>query len=198
MAIDGGAAGSSDDTIQIGTSAGCSGVSAVPMYSAWYEVWDIFTCAAGCPITSIPAVAVAPGNILFATIKGTCSSGGFSGTVTLTDQTTGMSFSSSVSIPSGDGAECISANWIVEAPVNVAQPPTMIYKLPNFKSAKFSLAFTKIPLTCYATISGVTGSIESFTTNVKIVMHGFTAPYPVIATRSILNAAGDSFRVKWF
>src|SRR3989440_8287423 len=73
-------------------------------------------------------------------------------TVTITDTTTGVSFSTSARVHS---AQRSSAEWIAEAPSSSGG----ILPLANFGTVSFS--------SCTATISGTTGSIGSFGASVQ-------------------------------
>jgi hypothetical protein len=196
VGIDGAPSGSHDDTIQAGTAAECSGTSSTPSYFAWYEVWDIFTCPSGCGVIILP-ITISAGNVINTILTGTCSSGGFSGTVTLNDITTGKSISTApglLFIPPNDGALCTSAEWITEAPVNIAPLSSLhIYPLAHFGIAKFGLVYTRAPLTCYATVAGTTGPIGGFVTAASTNM--YNSKGSAIASTSALVKT-DSFKVK--
>lgn len=180
----------SDDTVQIGSAAQCTGSSNKPQYILWFEVYDFFLCGAGCPIS--PVGPVSPGNKIDAFIT-TNNCVDFS--LNITDITTHFEFNTTGVIPSGDGQSCSSAEWLTEASVQVAQPPGFIYPLLDFKVAKYGQAYTGVPTTCFATVSGSTGPIGSFSPNIEL-LNIFSGGKAVTKT-SGLTGGGSSFSVKW-
>jgi len=155
---------------QIGTSSQCYEGSV--QYFAWFEFY---------PGTSvlISTVPVAVGNSINA--KVTYSAGMF--TLSIKDVTTGASFSTPPTAVSG--AQESSAEWITESPYGA------IGELPlvHFSTVKFTGAT--------ATISGVTGSISSFSNVYSLTMVDFPAGTPNKATVTALTSSGSAFNIKW-
>ncbi len=152
---------------QTGTDSDCQG--GVPTYYAWYEFYPH-------PSFIISGLTVRPGDSMSAQAK-------FSGrtfTVTITDTSTGVSFSKSAKVNS---AQRTSAEWIAEAPSSGGVLP-----LANFGKVTFS--------SCDATINGTTGTISSFGSNVhQITM--VTSGGATKASPSALSGSGDGFSVTW-
>ncbi len=152
---------------QTGTDSDCQGGS--PVYYAWYEFYPK-------PSFLINGLTVHPGDHMTAE----ASSSGRSFVVTITDTTTGASFTKSARVNS---AQRSSAEWIAEAPSSGGVLP-----LANFGTVSFS--------SCDATISGTTGTIGSFGSNVhQITM--VTSGGATKASPSALSGSGDSFSVRW-
>jgi len=110
-------------------------------------------------------------------------------TILITDKTTGATFSKSSTV---SGAAESSAEWIAEAPSSYRG----VLPLANFGTVKFGQDYTVMSGTCYATISGTSGSIGSFGSSVQkitMVASGGT----VKALPSSLSSDGTSFTVTW-
>lgn len=153
---------------QTGTDSDCQGGS--PTYYAWYEFYPK-------PSFIISGLTIHPGD----TISADAQFNGRSFVVTITDTTTGASFSKSARVSS---AQRSSAEWIAEAPSSSGG----ILPLADFGTVSFS--------SCDATISGTTGTIASFGSNVhQITM--VTSGGATKASPSALSSSGDSFSVKW-
>ena len=154
--------GATSSTVeQIGTSSDCN--NGVPTYYAWYEFYPKPAFNA---ITNVNA-----GDVMSAEVRYT---GRNQFTVTITDTTTGASFTkSSKTSP----AKRNSAEWIAEAPHGGN------LQLANFGVAKFGFDYTNIASTNFATVGSYTGSLGSFGTGSidKITMvtsSGATKAYP--------------------
>lgn len=154
---------------QSGTLGQCSG--GVPSYSAWYEFYP----AASVVISSI---AVHPGDSFNSQISYSTSTGKF--TLTITDVTTGSSFSTTGTVTS---AQRSSAECIAERPSIGGS----ITKLANFGTASFSQ--------CSATIGGVSGAFGTFAGVASIDMVGRSGK--ILAQTSVLGADKASFTVTW-
>jgi hypothetical protein len=115
---------SSSTVEQIGTGVECIGRT--PYYYAWYELYPN-------PSEGI-ALAVYPGNYVSASV--TYASSGF--TLTLTNVTTGKSFSKTAQVP---GAKRSSAEWIVEAPCCTGKN-NGILSLADFGTVGFGPLYT--------------------------------------------------------
>jgi hypothetical protein len=152
---------------QIGTDSVI--INGDPTYYAWYEFYPK-------PFFTIDSVPVKPGDQISAEVK--YDQDKF--IVSITDVTTGKSFSTSAKV---NRAERNSAEWITEAPWHAGVLP-----LANFGQVDFS--------SCYATISGSEGSIGSFGTAINpITMVSESGADK--ATPSSLSADGTSFSVTW-
>jgi hypothetical protein len=162
----GGASGGSG-LEQVGTSADCRNGS--PVYTSWWEILP----ASSTPIPFTPA----PGD----SIAGEVSVSGTSVTMTLTDQTSGATFSKTVTVAKPDAS---SAEWIAEAP-SMCTRTCSVLPLSSFGTASFSAAS--------ATLGATTGPISqpgfgSYSLDLRA--HGGSA-----ATTSPLGADGASFSV---
>jgi hypothetical protein len=122
---------SSKTVEQIGTDSDI--ISGVPTYTAWYEMYPKY------PVNL--ALAIKPGDTITAEVKYT----GGKFTLTITDVTTGESFTTT---QKSSSAARSSAEWIVEAPWSSGVLP-----LANFGKVTFT--------GCSATVNGYTGSISS-------------------------------------
>jgi hypothetical protein len=165
----------SETVEQTGTDSDCS--KGVPSYYAWYEFFPQ-------PSFSISTIQIQPGDRMSAQVS--FSDRKF--TVTITDETTGQSFSKTASVPS---AERKSAEWVAEAPTST----TGIEPLSDFGTVLFGDDSTGVPGTCYATMAGETGPISSFANIFEITMvslKGATESVP-----SALSTDGSSFSATW-
>lgn len=167
---------SSDTVEQTGTMSLCLLTEAD--YYAWYEFYP----AGSVEITSVP---VAPGDVISATV----TYNGSDFTITLTNETTGKTYSKSATVA---GAARSSAEWIAEAPSTT----TGILPLADFGTASFGDDYTNILNTNYAADSSVTGPISDFGTAVEeitmVSSKGKTEALP-----SALSTDGSSFTVAW-
>ena len=149
-----------------------------PVYYAWYEFYPN-------PMYQI-SMTVRPGNIMTASV--TYSGGLF--TVTITDKTTGTTFTKSSTV---SGAQENSAEWIAEAPSSY----TGVLPLANFGTVKFGQDYTAVSGTCTAKVGETTGNIGSFRTSVQeitmVTNSGATKALP-----SALSSDGTSFTVTWY
>jgi hypothetical protein len=146
---------SSNTVEQIGTDSDCDGSQ--PTYYAWFEFYP----RPGYLINNFP---VSPGNIISAEVSYGSTTKQF--TVTLSNLTTGSSFSTSMQLPS---AARTSAEWITEAPSS-GSGANSILALADFGTADFGQAYTPVSSTCYATVNGTAGPIGSFSTWESITM----------------------------
>src|SRR5881296_4533327 len=153
---------------QTGTDSDCQ--NGAPTYYAWFEFYPH-------PSFLINGMAITPGDHMTAQ----ASFSGRSFTVTITDTTTGASFSTSAKVRS---AQRSSAEWIAEAPSSSGG----ILPLANFGTVSFS--------SCTATISGTTGTIGSFGAAVQQITM-VTSSGTVKAQPSALSGSGDGFSVTW-
>jgi Peptidase A4 family len=156
---------------QIGTDSDCSGNNH-PVYYAWYELYPA-------PPVNL-SLAVHPGDVIAAEV----STSGSTFTLSLVDQTTGASFSTTQSVA---GAALSSAEWVAEAPSRCAATCSVL-PLANFGTVDFSGS--------YATGNGHTGSIgDAAWSNDQIVM--VTNSLVTKAQPSALSADGSAFSVGW-
>jgi Peptidase A4 family len=169
---------SSTTVEQTGTDSDCNG--STPRYYAWYEFYP-----AGSVLIS--SVAVAPGNVMSAQI----SYSGSTFTVTITNETTGKSYSKSGRVR---GAQRSSAEWIAEAPCCTGSGG--ILPLSDFGVVDFGSDYTDVTGTNDATDSSTSGAIGKFGSNVESITmvssSGATEAVP-----SALSADGTSFTVTW-
>lgn len=164
---------------QTGTDSDCSG--STPSYYAWYEFYPH-------PSILISGVSVSPGNKMSATVS-------FSGsefTITITNETTGKSFSKSSKV---SAAKRSSAEWIAEAPC--CTNGGGILPLADFGIVDLGDDYTDISSTNDATDSSITGPIGSFgsTVNEAIMVNGTTGANEAVP--AALSTDGSSFTVTW-
>jgi hypothetical protein len=169
---------SSNTVEQIGTDSDCQ--NGKPVYYAWFEFYPH-------PSFTINSVPISPGNVVSAEVK---SSGRGQFTVTLTNVSTGQSFSTSTKVPP---AAQSSAEWIAEAPYSGG-----ILPLADFNSVFFGSDYTGQSNTCIATIGGMTGPIglAAFNPNLDQITMDTTGG-TVKAAPSSLSADGTSFSIAW-
>jgi hypothetical protein len=166
---------------QIGTDSDIQ--RGTPVYYAWYEFYPLEA------MIQINGFTIKPGNFISASV--TYNSSEF--TLYIKDLNTTQSFSMTESVASlGYTPARSSAEWIAEAPSSYFG----VLPLANFGTVKFGSDFTTVAGTCTATISGVTGNIQSFGTAVQqitmVTNRGTVKAYP-----SILSTDGTSFTVTW-
>ncbi len=170
--------GYSDSTVeQTGTLAECQ--SGTATYFAWYEFYPR-------PSFEIKTISVHAGDVISANVQ--YANGKF--VVTITDVTTGKTFSTSAKINS---AQRSSAEWIAEAPSSGGS----ILPLADFGTSSYGLDYTGVASTNYATVGGTTGAIGSFGTSVVAITMVDSAG-GVKASPSSLTSDGTSFTVTWY
>lgn len=170
----------SDTVEQTGTDSDCDGKT--PSYYAWYEFYP----AASVLISSVP---VSPGNHVSASVT---YNSGSSFTITITNETTGKSYSKTGSV---SGAERTSAEWIAEAPCCTRRGG--ILPLSDFGTVDLGEDYTDVSGTNGATDSSVSGVINAFGSNVfeSIMVNGNTGADEAVP--AALSSDGSSFTVTW-
>lgn len=166
----GGYASSSQGLEQTGTESDCAGGRAV--YSAWYEL--------------IPAGPVAVPLTISAgdTIDAEVSVSGSTVTLSLTDATTGQTYSTQATLSSN--LDVSSAEWIAEAPSQCAGSSLArcsVLPLANFGTVAFSGSS--------ATAGATTGTISNAAWTSQAIALGRSA------TPSPLDATGDAFTIAY-
>ena len=154
---------------QTGTDSDCQ--NGAPTYYAWFEFYPH-------PSFLINGMTITPGDHITAQ----ASFSGRSFTVTITDTTTGASFSTSSRVRS---AQRSSAEWIAEAPSSSGG----VLPLADFGTVSFS-ADT-------ATLNGGTGTIGSFGSNVQVITMVSNSGAVKAQPSSLSGTNGDSFSVTW-
>src|SRR2546421_7208669 len=165
VGIDGFSSGTVEQT---GTDSDCQ--NGAPTYYAWYEFYPH-------PSFLISGLTVRPGDHMTAE----ASFNGRSFTVTITNTSTGVSFSTSARVRS---AQRSSAEWIAEAPSSSGG----ILPLADFGTVSYS--------SCTATVNGTPGTIGSFGSSVQVITMVSNSG-AVKAQPSSLSSSGDSFSVTW-
>lgn len=161
----------SDSSEQIGIEFDC--LAATPTYYPWYDFYPN-------PVRKITGMKVSPGDKMSATV----SYSGSQFTITMTNRTTGKSFSKTTTF---NRAKRTSAEWIV----NGYTAP-----LTNFNKISFGDDYTGVNDTNWATDSSVTGPISDFGSKVvKLKMRALNNA--VLAAPSALTTDGSSFKVIW-
>ncbi len=163
---------------QIGTDSDCQ--NGVPTYYAWFEFYPH-------PAFLINGLAISPGNVISAEVSYNASNRWF--TVSLTNVTTGQSFSTSTKV---NRAQRSSAEWIAEAPSGSGG----ILPLADFGTVVYGMDNTGVAGTSYTTVQGMMGPIGSFATNVVIDM--VTSGGATKAAPSPLSSDGSSFSDSWY
>jgi len=169
---------SSDTVEQTGTDSDCDGRT--PSYYAWYEFYP----AGSVLISSVP---VAVGNQISAEV----TYNGSEFTITITNETTGKSFSTSSTV---SGAARSSAEWIAEAPCCTNRGG--ILPLSDFGTVDFGQDYTDIAGTNDATDSSTAGAIGSFGSDVNSITM-VSSRGADEAVPSALTSDGTSFTVAW-
>lgn len=141
--------GWSDSTVeQIGTDSDCQG--GTPTYYAWYEFYP----AVEAPIDN---VAAGVGDIISASVS--CQADGLKCTVSITDFSSGQSFSHSQTFRPDRSPQMSSADWIAEAPSEVSGKTL---PLADFATVYFGQNSTGVVSSDSATVNGTSGPIGSF------------------------------------
>ncbi|HVN04605.1 MAG TPA: G1 family glutamic endopeptidase [Bryobacteraceae bacterium] len=169
---------SSSTVEQTGTDSDCVGKN--PSYYAWYEFYPN-------PSYEITSVPVKPGDVMSAKVV-------YSGsqfTITITDVTTGKSYSKTASVRS---AKRSSAEWIAEAPCCTSRGG--ILPLADFGTVLFGLDSTGVSGTGYATDSTTSGAIGIFP-SASIEQITMASGSLTEAVPSGLSSDGTSFSVVW-
>jgi len=174
--------GSSTSLEQIGTEGNCTGNGT--QYYAWYEL-----------VPAAPVqlnLAIHPGDKITASVNVNEDNTSFS----LTDETTGQSFSKTVQSPNPDTS---SAEWIAESPSECDGSGSCTpLPLSDFGTVDFTSAS--------ATAGGHTGTISDPSWSAQPVALGAGGSYDVSlgggqntagATPSTLSSDGSSFSVTW-
>ena len=164
---------------QTGTDSDCDGKS--PSYYAWYEFYPKGSVL-------ISGVPVSPGNHMSAEVV-------YSGTeftITITNESTGKSFSKSSRVSS---AKRSSAEWIAEAPC--CTNGGGILPLADFGTVDLGEDYTGVSGTNDATDSSTSGPINAFgsAVNEAIMVNGTTGADEAVP--SGLSSDGSSFTVAW-
>ena len=172
---------SSSTVEQTGTLSDCSGRT--PSYYAWYEFYPN-------PMYEITAAPIAPGNVISTSVV--YSGGKF--TVTLTNKTTGKSYSTSSTV---SGAARSSAEWIVEAPC--CSNSGGILPLSDFGTGLLGEDSTAVSGTNFATDSSIASApIGSFgSANIEQITKVGSRTSPETSTCSALSSDGTSFSCTW-
>jgi hypothetical protein len=174
---------SSTTVEQTGTDSDCAKES--PRYYAWYEFYPD-------PTYEITAVPVTPGDVISASVV--YSDGKFK--VTLTNETTGKSFSKSETV---SGAKRSSAEWIVEAPCCTNSGG--ILPLSDFGTGLLGYDDTGLIGTNYATDTSTSGpiggSIGFPSADIKKIDKVKSSSSPQTSKCSTLSSDGTSFSCTW-
>jgi hypothetical protein len=167
---------SSTTVEQIGTDSDCNGKT--PSYYAWYEFYP-----QGSYLINL---TISPGNQISAQV----SYSGNEFTVTITNETTGKSFSKTTTVP---GAKRSSAEWIAEAPCCTRGGG--ILPLSEFGTVSFGGDYTGVSGSNDATDAATSGAIGGFSSAQEIVMA--TSKGAEEALPSAVSPDGSSFTVAW-
>jgi hypothetical protein len=171
--------GYNDETVeQTGTDSDCDG-SGRPSYYAWYEFYPE-------PSFTISSLTITPGDIMSAKV----TYNGTEFTTTITDETTGKSFTKSATV---SGAKRASAEWIAEAPCCTGRGG--ILPLADFGTVLFGKDTTGVTGTNEADMGGTIGLIGSFANIFAITME--TSASVLEAVPSGLSSDGSSYSVVW-
>ncbi len=179
---------SSSTVEQVGTLSITQGKT-VTMY-AWFEFYPN-------PMYEINGFTIKAGDNMYASVnylgastsKFNHKATGSIFSVTITDETTGQTYTTQTTVNS---AARSSAEWIAEAPSSNRG----ILPLANFGTVKYGADNTQVVGTCYATINGVNQPLGSFSSATPITM--VTSSGAIKAAPSLaLSSDGTSFSVTW-
>jgi len=171
---------SSSTVEQTGTLSDCA--NGRPVYYAWYEFYPA-------ALTTIPSITVNPGDVITASVSYANSSF----TTTITDVTTGKTFTTSSAVA---GAQRTSAEWIMEAPCCTASGG--ILPLADFGTINFGPTFTSQSGTDTATDGSNSGTINSFgSSNIIQITKTPSLTSLQKSTCSVLSNDGASFSCTW-
>ena len=171
--------GYNDSTVeQTGTDSDCDGKNK-PSYYAWYEFYPE-------PSFEISSLTITPGDTMSARVI----YNGTDFTITITDVTTGKSFTKSAAVRA---AKRTSAEWIAEAPCCTSSGG--ILPLADFGTVLLGKDTTGVASSNAADIGGKVGVIGSFANIFAITME--TSTNVLEAVPSALSSDGSSFSVTW-
>jgi hypothetical protein len=170
---------SSSTVEQTGTDSDCNGPD--PSYYAWYEFYPKGSVL----ITGLP---VSAGNKMSAEV----SYSGNEFTITITNESTGKSFSKSSTVPS---AKRSSAEWIAEAPCCTRSGG--ILPLSDFGTVDFGLDYTGVSGTNDATDTSTSGAISAFGSGVQVITMVTSKGVDEAIPSASLTSSGTSFTVLW-
>jgi len=162
---------------QIGVDADCQ--TGVPTYYAWFELYPH-------PFFIINGFTISPGNTVSAEVQ---YDGGGRFTLSITNVTTGQSFSTSAKVHS---AQRSSAEWIAEAPSGASG----VLPLADFGTASYGFDTTAVSSTCDATVNGTTGGIGGFGASIQQITMVSNSGR-IKAQPSSLSSDGASFSDSW-
>src|SRR5262249_23837179 len=166
----------SNSVEQTGTDSDCQ--NGAPTYYAWFEFYPH-------PSFVINSLSIRPGDVVTAEVK---YAGRNQFTVSLTDVTTGQTFSTTTKV----NAQRSSAEGIAEAPSSAGG----ILPLADFGFADFGQSYTSRANT--AMINGVTLPIGSFGNVSQITMVSQADGTTVKAQPSSLSSDKNSFSDSWY
>jgi len=169
---------SSSTVEQTGTDSDCQG--GVPTYYAWYEFYPQASKLIG-------KLTISPGDHISAEVS--YKGGEFK--ITITDETTGQSFSNKSAVA---GAKRTSAEWIAEAPCCTRSGG--ILPLSDFGTVALGQDFAGVNGTNYAISKSTSGLISAFGTSVQQIIMA-TSKGVDEAVPSPLSTDGSSFTVMW-
>lgn len=173
---------SSSTVEQTGTLSDCTGRSS--SYNAWYEFYPQ-------GLIIINSLQIRPGDHMSASVVYNSSNQKF--TVSITDETTGRSYSKSAAV---SGASRSSAEWIAEAPCCTNSGG--ILPLSDFGTVAFGSDYTGVSNTNFATDNSNSGSIGSFlAVNYVEINKVSSSTSPQTSTCTALSADGTSFSCVW-
>jgi hypothetical protein len=170
---------------QIGTDSDCA--NGEPSYYAWFEFYPEPAYYAG-RLTNLT-----PGHVMSASVTYNAANGEFTASITdLSDPFLTFSTTFTPSRRTGPPSRS-SAEWIAEAPSS----STGVLPLADFRSVSLGEDYTPVPNSCFATVSGKSGAIESFGSNVWISTMVNDKTGVPMATPTSLSTDGSSFSVAW-
>ena len=173
----------SGDTSLIQTGTESDSSNGGTSYGAWYEILPNSE-------VQISSLSISPGDKISASVvcTGSCSSSTQQWSVTITDETTKQSYTTSQSYSSS----LLSAEWIEERPETCNFFSCSLTTLANFGTADYGSDYTGVPTTEYATIASNTGAIGSFSPS-YVSINMVDSSGSTIAQTSALSTDGTSF-----
>lgn len=168
---------------QTGTDSDCSLGAA--KYYAWYEFYPKLS-------KTIGTMTVKPGDVMEASVVW---DSGVTFTVTIQDQTTGQSFTTSGTV---SGASRASAEFIAESPEICHLLKCKIASLTDFGTVGFGADNTAVTATCNVGVNGADAALGTYGSAIQEVTLVSQANHSLVrAQPSAISTDGTSFTIQW-
>ncbi len=178
---------SSGTVEQTGVSGSCSTASSTASYYAW---WEMYPRAS----STIRTMTISPDDTMIASVT---YNGGGSFTLSISDTTSGQSFTNTVHAPAGGRgvAQRSSAEWIVERAATIFKGYLTILPLATFVSTTFSdETFTigsgaattlQSATSTYSQCTGTSPETSCFDQMTMVDLDSSGVPYPLVTTSTV-------------